>query len=142
MLTLDITFVVQIISFLVLWVGLKHLLFDPFLQVLEQRDARTAGVGREAAATRTRADAAAAEYERRMQEVRQALAADAEAARAATQTAEREVLSAAHAHAGTRLAQLRDSLQRQTTAVRPALAGEARELATRMMERVVGRRLA
>jgi F0F1-type ATP synthase membrane subunit b/b' len=45
----DITFVIQIISFFVLWFGLKRLLFDPVLQVVDERKARTVGVREEAA---------------------------------------------------------------------------------------------
>jgi F-type H+-transporting ATPase subunit b len=138
----DISFFIQIASFVILWVGLKRLLFDPVLHLLEQREARTAGAYRDASNMKAAADTSAAEYERRMQEVRLSVAADTEAARTATHTQEQRVVSEARAQASTQLTQLRESLARQAAAARPALGSEARELAAQIVERVVGRPLA
>lgn len=85
------------------------------------------------------AEQAAADYERRMAEVRRAAAADAEAARSATQAAERQLLEEARAEAALQLAQLRASLDRQADAARGALEAEARDLSARIVERVVER---
>lgn len=138
----DISFVIQIISFLVLWVGLKRLLFDPVLHVLEERESRTRGAASEAAAMRASAETAAAEYDRRLHEARQAASAEAQGERASTHAEEQQILTAAREQAGTQLTQLRESLSRQADAARPVLAVEARDLATRMVERVIGRPLA
>lgn len=138
----DITFVIQIASFLILWFGLKRLLFDPVLHVLEAREARTAGALREAAELKATAAVSAADYERRMHDVRLSVAAETEAARTAAQVEERRVITEAREHASTQLAQLRESLLRQATAARPAVTAEARELAGRIVERVVERPLA
>jgi F-type H+-transporting ATPase subunit b len=135
----DITFVIQIVSFLVLWWGLKRLLFDRVLQVLDQREARTTGTRRAAAEMTRAADASAAEYERRIQEVRQALSLDSERARSATQEEERRILTDARQAGSADLARLRAELSRQTQAARPALAAEARALSARLFEQAVGR---
>jgi F-type H+-transporting ATPase subunit b len=137
----DITFVIQIVSFLVLWFGLKRLLFDPMVQLLEERDRRTTGARAEAQGLNAAAESSRAEYERRLLDVRHALLADAETARHATASEEQRVLSEARREAGVRLAQLRESLGRQAEGARPALAGEARHIAARMLERVAGRAL-
>jgi len=138
----DISFVVQIVSFLVLWFGLKRLLFDPVVQVIEEREARTTGTEREAAAMKAAVSVTSAEYEQRMLQVRQALAADAEAAHLAIQTEEREVLAQARQKSSAELSQLRDSLQRQADGVREALDTEAGTLAGEMLTRVMERPLA
>jgi len=138
----DITFVVQIASFVILWFGLKRLLFDPVLQLLEEREARTVGARHEAETMQAAVQESAAEYERRLREVRFALAAEFEAARAATRDEERQVLAAAREHSGAQLAQLRENLARQAAAARPALLTEAQDLAARMLERVIGRNVA
>lgn len=138
----DISFVIQIASFLVLWFGLKRLLFDPVLRVLETREARTTGTIREATEMKALADRSAAEYDRRMQELRVTLAREAEAARAATQTEERRTLAEVREHANAQLMRLRESLARQAEAAKSALSAEARDLAQRLAERVVGRPLA
>lgn len=137
----DLSFVIQLASFLVLWFGLKRLLFDPVLHVLEVRESRTSGASREAAEMKETAELSAAEYERRIHDVRQAFSVEAEAARSATQTEERRVLAAARAQANAQLMRLRENLSRQAEAARPALATEARDLAARVFERVVGRPL-
>ena len=138
----DITFVVQIISFAVLWFGLKRLLFDPMLQLLEERDRRTTGAREEAQRLSSTAELAAADYDRRVHDMRQTLLTEADAARSVMLNEEQRVLSEARAEAGTRLSQLRASLSRQAEGARPALTAEARQLASRMLERVAGRALA
>ncbi|MFQ5666776.1 MAG: ATP synthase F0 subunit B [Candidatus Binatia bacterium] len=135
----DISFVIQIFSFLVLWFGLKRLLFDPVLQVLEERQARTVGTRRAAAAARATAEQSQAACERRLHEVRLALSAEMEAARAATQNAERELLSQVRDQASAQLMQLRASLARELDAVRPAVASAADALAARMLGQVMGK---
>jgi F-type H+-transporting ATPase subunit b len=138
----DFSFFVQILSFVVLWVGLKRLLFDPMLQVLEERDARTAGARKMAAEMRAAADSSAADHERRLQELRAAVAADGQSARAAVEAEERKLINAARDQAAAELSQLRDNLTRQAESARVGIAAEARTLATQMVERVVGRQLA
>lgn len=135
----DFTFVIQIISFLVLWFGLKRLLFDPVLRVLEQREARTSGTQHAATEMKRAAETAAAEYERRMHEVRQGLQQDIETMRSATQTEQRQILAEARQTAGTELARLRDDLNQQAQTARVTLATEARTLSARLLERAVGR---
>jgi len=135
----DFSFVIQLVSFFILWVGLKRLLFDPVLQVLEQREARTTGARRAAAEMSAAAQTAQAEYDRRMHDVRLTLAAEADAVRNANQAEEQRLLSDTRAQAGAQLSQLRESLRRQADAARPALTAEAHDLAGRIVERVVGR---
>ena len=135
----DFSFFIQIASFVVLWYGLKRLLFDPVLQVLDERKARTFGAEQEAAAATAAAEVSAADYERRMRAARAAVFAEGEVARAATQEEERRVISAAREQASAELAQLRDNLRLQAEAARPALAADARDLGARMADRVMGR---
>jgi F0F1-type ATP synthase membrane subunit b/b' len=137
----DSTFVIQIVSFLVLWFGLKRLLFDPMLGVLQEREARTTGARQAAAEMNAAAHVTETEYERRMHEVRQALAAEADAAHHANQAAGQRLLSDTRAEASTQLSQLRDSLRRQVEEARPGLSAAARDLASRISARVIGRQL-
>ena len=138
----DISFVVQIASFLVLWFGLKRLLFDPALRVLEDRDRRTVGERHVADGLRKTAALSAEDYERRMHEIRVKLAAGAEDSLNVIRTEERKILSDAREQASAQLTQLRDSLGRQASDARPALAAEAHALAGHMLERVIGRPVA
>ncbi len=135
----DISFVFQLVSFLILWVGLKRLLFDPMLQVLAAREARTVGTSREAAAMKTAAEERAAEYERRLGEIRHQLAAEVDAGRNTTQSEERQVIAAARDQVTAQLLELRQRLAQEAESARAVLAAEARELSTRMLNQVVGK---
>jgi F-type H+-transporting ATPase subunit b len=135
----DITFVIQIVSFIVLWFGLKRLAFDPVQQVLEARDRRIEGSRREADEMRATAQGASTEYERRMQDLRVELAREAEAARSATQTEQRRVLAEARERAGAQVQEVRERLAAEAEAAGATLSMEARTLAARIVERVAGR---
>ena len=80
-LTPNYSFFIQIITFVILWQGLKRVVFDPFLQVLDARNART--VAAEADAQRLLGDVerSRAEYEQSLQKMRLAMAQEASAAR-------------------------------------------------------------
>jgi len=136
----DFSFVVQIVSFFILWLGLKRLAFDPFVALLEAREARTVGARKEAQHLTAAAQGAEAEYEQRVHEARQAAAADIDATRGATESEERRLLDVARTEAGVRLTDLRETLARQREAARASLAGEARGLADRIVEQVIGRK--
>jgi F-type H+-transporting ATPase subunit b len=138
----DISFVVQIVSFLVLWFGLKRLLFDPALQVLEERERRTVGERHAADGLRTAAEGSAEDYQRRMHEIRVKLAADADATFKAIEAEERTIVSDAREQANAQLMQLRERLGRQAAEARPALASEAQTLSRQMLEQVLGRPVA
>jgi F-type H+-transporting ATPase subunit b len=134
----DFSFLIQIVSFFILWFGLKRLLFDPMIHVLEERESRTTGARHAAAEMNAAAHVSQAEYERRMHDVRQALAAEAAKTHHAIQAEEQGLLSETRAQASTQLTQLRESLRRQADEARPALTTEAGDLASRIVERVVG----
>jgi len=138
----DSSFLIQIVLFIFLWIGLKRLLFDPVMHVLEARDARTSGLNREAAAMKASAQQSAAEYERHMQEVRRQISAAADAQLAAAHTAERQLIAETRLEASNQLMQLRDRLAGEAEAARTALGAEAHELSVRMLESVVGKKIA
>jgi len=137
----DISFVIQIASFFVLWLGLKRLLFDPVLRVLEEREARTAGARQTAADMQAAAQTLETEHERRMLEIRQRLAAEMDTLRSDTLSEEQRILAETRQQANQQLMHLRDSLRRQADEARTAVASEARDLASRIVTRVVGRPL-
>ncbi len=136
----DFSFVVQLVSFFILWLGLKRLAFDPFVALLEAREARTVGARKEAQHLTASAQEAEAEYDQRVHAARQAAAADVDATRGVTESEERRLLDSARTEAGVRLTELRETLARQRDAARASLAGEARGLSDRIVEQVIGRK--
>lgn len=134
----DITFVIQIVSFLVLWLGLKRLIFDPVLAVIDERSARTTGVREEAAQLRLNAEAAETDFDGRMLQVREDVGRQTDASRTATEEEERQVLATAREQAAATLKAQRDQIRSQANAARAELAGEAGQLAQLIVAKVVG----
>lgn len=134
----DITFVIQIVSFFILWMGLKRLVFDPTLAVLEERRQRTAGVRAQAAELRSEADRLAATVEQKLAEVRAEVRRRGEAARSAAEEEERRVLEAAHEQAAAHVRQQRALVRAQAEAARKALSEERAALARLIVAKVVG----
>lgn len=134
----DISFVIQIVSFFILWLGLKRLLFDPVLAVIDERQARTTGVRDEAAQLRSNAVAAEADFDARMAQVREDVGRQTDAARQATDEEERQVLATARDQAAATLKEQRDQVRAQAEAARSELAGEAGQLSQLIVAKVVG----
>jgi F-type H+-transporting ATPase subunit b len=137
----DFSFVIQVISFLLLWWALKRLTFDPVLHVLEEREARTRGGLAEAERTRAEAEAAAEQYESSLREVRHAVLQQTDAARKAAEEEQRRRLDAARAEADAELSRLRSDIAAQVEQAKATLAREAHAIGTLMAERVTGRSL-
>src|SRR5581483_10769162 len=66
----DATVLVQIAIFVVLWVALKRLWFDPALRIIKERDARSEGAVAEARAIQAEAEKLRAEHARALDEAR------------------------------------------------------------------------
>jgi F-type H+-transporting ATPase subunit b len=134
----DITFVIQIVSFFALWLGLKRLLFDAVLEVIEKRKARTVGVREEAAQLRLDATQSEAEFDRQMSQVREELGRQADSARHASDAEERQILATARDQAAARLKEQRDQVRTQAESAGAVLAGESASLAAAIVRKVVG----
>ena len=138
----DFSFYIQIVSLLALFAALNELLFKPVLRVLDERAARTTGVRAQAESMNRASDAARDEHDRRLDEVRRALAAETDVARTATAAEEKAILASAQDEASSALAARRAALAQQAAAARQELAGEAQDIAGRMVDRVLGRNAA
>ena len=138
----DSSFVIQIVSFLLLWVALKRLAFDPMLHVLEQREQRTQGGMAEAESLRGAAQLAEQQYETSLRNVRQAVLREAEAAHQQAVAEQQRQLAAARQQADAELAQLRAEIAAQVQQAQAGLTAEAHVIAALVAERVSGRRLA
>lgn len=138
----DFSFVIQVISFLLLWAALKRLAFDPILGVLAQREARTTGNLKTAESLRAEAQATEEKYETSLRYVRQTVLVESDAARKRVETEQQRELTAAREAADADLAKLRADIGVQVAAARQTLTGEARAIGALMAERITGRRLA
>ena len=136
-LTPNSSFFIQIITFVILWQGLKRLVFDPFLAVLDARSART--VAAEADAERLRADVerSRADYEASLQKMRVTMAQESSAARNAAQEEGQRALATARAQANDEMSRLRSQVAAQISSARSTLGAQARSIAEEMLGRVM-----
>ncbi|HUI26637.1 MAG TPA: ATP synthase F0 subunit B [Candidatus Kryptonia bacterium] len=138
----DFSFVIQIVSFLLLWAALKRLAFDPILRVIEERERRTHGGMAEAEALRSAAQAAEQQYDGALHDVRHAALVDAETVRQQAEAEHNRQIAAARHDADVELAKLRADIAAQVQQAQASLSTEARAIAALMAERVTGRSLA
>jgi F0F1-type ATP synthase membrane subunit b/b' len=131
--------VVQIITFVLLWQGLRRLLFEPAQLVLDERHSRTVGLREEVGSLEAAAAAAGDDYTAQLRGARETVARDTEAGRADQRAAEAKILTAARERGAERLALQRAELNAQADVARTALAAEAAALGDQVFERVVGK---
>lgn len=139
---IDGTFAIQIASFLILWVILKRLLFEPTVAVLDERDARTRGSHEAASHMHANVAAMRAEYDQRVRAARETSIAELEASRKLTASEERTVLGAARDQAAARIAKARTDVSRQAEAAHAELRADAARLGSELVQKVGGRELA
>jgi len=137
-LSIDISFLVQLILFAVLWFGLKRLVFDPVFEVLDERRARTVAAQEEAERLIATAENARVEYEQTLHRKRVEMAQETSAARTAAQEESQRALADARAGAQEEISQLRAKVSAQVEEARHGLAAQAEAIAAEMLDRVAG----
>ena len=140
--SIDSSFLVQIVSFLILWAILKRLLFDPMLGVLEERERRTDGNLKVAEELRDQAAALRNEHETSIHAVRRAVTEQSEESRKAALADERQIIAASRDQAAVALNNTRAEIAVQIEKARQRLRGQAADLATQIAEKVLGRKAA
>ena len=115
MLTLppDFTFVIQLGTFLVLFLVLSKLLFAPFVELLAEREARTTGDIASAAASRAEVQTLLAHVDAELARARAGATAEVDAIRAKTREEAAELFRAAQNDASARLAELREEVAKE-----------------------------
>ena len=135
----DYTLVVQIVLFVALWMGLKRLLFEPVLEVLEERQARTEGRMALAGEEKVRAGEAQVEYEGAIREARVRVAREGEAAEKEAWAEHARALAEARGKAAEEIGKSRGELAEVVKEASVKLGTEAEGIAEEMLARVTGR---
>lgn len=136
---IDGTVLVQFALFLLMYVLLKRLLFDPYLQMRDARSRRIEGVREEAESMERDAAALAAEYERRMLAARNQADSERQRLRGAGQERERELLTETRAAVAQKVSGLRQQLEQQVGTARQQLRAQAQPLARQIARQILGR---
>lgn len=132
----DYTLVIQIIAFVVLWVGLKRLVFEPMMDALDARNDRTVAVRAEAERLLAAAQEAQHDYEKSLHDLRVRMAQEAARARSAAQEEGARALAEAREAANEELRKMRAQVAAQIEDARRSLTAQADEIAREMLGRV------
>jgi F-type H+-transporting ATPase subunit b len=142
MISLDYSVVYQIILFLVLWVVLSKILFQPYLRLLEEREHKTTGAQHDSLDLEHEGARLRAQYE---EKIAQAQAAGYATKETILQQARRErerVLTQAREEAMKLLQGVRLEVESQMQKERQFAATEAGILAQEMVNKILGRKVA
>ena len=139
---IDLTFILQFATFVLVLGVLNPLLFKPFQRVLEQRDEKTRVTHERAVSLRESAQADRQAYELRIDEARRAAHRERETLRDEGRGQEREILAEARSGVSTKLAAAREEIQTVESAASGDLAVQTEELSRLVAEKVLGRKLA
>jgi F-type H+-transporting ATPase subunit b len=139
MIHLDVSIAYQIILFLVIWVILNKVLFQPYLNLLAERERKTTGAERDSGDLEHEAARLKAEYE---EKIAQAQAAGYAAKDAIVQDGRQQrekILSQARDDAAGRLERVRNEVSSALEQERRLAAAEVSDVAGAMVAKVLGR---
>ena len=140
MISLDISVLYQIIIFVLLWLILSRVLFRPYLDLLDERERRTAGARHDSSELEREGARLKAEYEEKIAQARAAGTAVKDAIVQQGRHERETLLQQARAEAALTLESARREVQRQLARERGLLATEVAEVARDMVAKVLGRR--
>jgi F-type H+-transporting ATPase subunit b len=135
----DVGFVIQIISFLLLWWVLKRWLFEPALRVLELRRVRITGELAEAERLQAEAAKMHAEYDAAIEKAKAAARDEIAAMFSALEAEQAKAFAAARAEAAGIVEGARVTIAAEVAAARGTLTRHVAELSVEAVERVLGR---
>ncbi|MGH8007990.1 MAG: ATP synthase F0 subunit B [Candidatus Binatia bacterium] len=137
----DWTFVVQIILFLVLWICLRRLLFEPNLVVLKKREQRGAGALQEASRVKIEAEEMAEQYKTRLAQARAGAMQQVDTVYRAAEEQARHLIEAARTEAAQTVTRMRETLSQELVAARQDLEKGVPDFSRDIAEKLLGRAL-
>lgn len=141
-LSIDVgTILFTLCNLLILFIGIRHFLFKPVNNILEERQSAVDQSLRDAEEAKTRAEAAEAEYHEKLANAKEE---SAEMLRNATRKAQQrsdEIVAQAKAEAAGIMQQNRDELDRERRRAESELRSEVAGLAVSVAEKVVEREI-
>lgn len=142
MIHLDISILYQIILFLIVWVILSKVLFQPYLRLLEERERRTTGAQHDSADLELEGARLKAQYEEQLNQARNAANAAREAIIQEGRQQREKILLDARAEAAHSLDSVRKDVAAALEQERRLGVAEATTIGAEMASKVLGRRVA
>jgi len=138
---LDITFVFQLVNFLVLMLLLNQFLYKPVRKVLAERAGQISGAKEKSAAVDAEVQEKMAEYEARLRAIRSSAADERGALKKEAQAQENAILDKAKAEASDKVAAIKARVAKEAEDARRLLKDSAQTLSAEICEKVLGRSL-
>ena len=141
MIHLDISIVYQVILFLVLWVILNKILFQPYLHLLAERERKTTGAQHDSGDLEHEAARLRAEYEEKIAKAQVAGYAAKDAIVQNGRQQREKILSQARDEATTMLDRVRNDVTTAMEQEKRLAVAEVATVASDMVNKVLGRRV-
>jgi F-type H+-transporting ATPase subunit b len=135
---LDITALISVVLFLLVYLFLKFTLIDPYLKIVEERENRIEGAQRDAEARRHQAQQILLKYEEQMAQARSDAQSMREELRGSAERERDALLVQSRERAQQELATARASLKDELGAAEESIDTEARSIADVLVGRVLG----
>lgn len=141
MINLDISFVFQLVNFLLLMLVLNYFLFKPIRKILSERNAEINGAKQQSAAVDKEVQEKHALYEQRMREIKARATDERSGLRKEAQTEEAAILDKARKEATDSLSAIKSKVAKESADARQLLKEQALSLSSEICEKVLGRSL-
>ena len=142
MISLDLSILYQIILFVALWLILNKILFQPYLQLLEERERRTIGAEHDSADLEHEGARLRAQYEEKIAQAQTAAYAAKDTILQEARQQREKILGQARAEAASKLEQTRREINLALEKEKALAAAEAATVAGEMVSKVLGRKVA
>ena len=141
MIQLDYSIVYQIVLFVVLWLILNKLLFQPYLRLLEERERKTTGAQHDSVDLEHEGARLKAQFDEKMAQGQAAGYAAKEAINQDARQQREKILGQARDEAGRSLEQVRQQVAAAMEQENRLVAAEVSVVAVDMVNKVLGRRV-
>jgi F-type H+-transporting ATPase subunit b len=142
MISLNISILYQIILFVVLWLILNKIFFQPYLHLLEERERRTTGAEHDSADLEHEGARLRAQYEEKITQAQSAASAAKDAIVKEGRQQREIILSEARDQAAGKLDQVRREVAEALQHEKAQASAEAAAVAADMVSKVLGRKVA
>lgn len=141
MISLDYSILLQMLLFVILWMILAKVLFQPYVSLLEERERKTEGAQEESSTLEEEGERLRVLYEESIAKARAAGAMVKEQILQEVREQREQLISRAREEALDHLERVRRDVRRELSRQREIAAREAEMIAHDMVEKVLGRRV-
>ena len=142
MISLDISILYQVVLFVISWLFLKKILFQPYLKLLEERERKTTGAQHDSTDLEREGARLRAQYEEKIAQAQAAAQAAKEEILQSGRLEREKILGEARAEAAQILERVRQEIAAAVGEERRRAATEASALAAEMASKALGRKVA